>query len=43
MTKEEIKKQLENSNRVLQEEYDKSIDAIKNDLKNFKKKALDQI
>ena len=43
MTKEEIKKQLENSKRVLEEEHNKSIETIKNDLKNFKKKTLDQI
>jgi len=43
MTKEEIKKQLENSKRVLDQEYNKSEEVIKNDLKNFKKKTLDQI
>jgi len=43
MTKEEIKKQLENSKRVLDQEYNKSKEVIKNDLKNFKKKTLDQI
>jgi len=43
MTKEEIKKQLENSRRVLDQEYNKSEEVIKNDLKNFKKKTLDQI
>jgi len=43
MTKDEIKKQLENSKRVLDQEYNRSKEVIKNDLKNFKKKTLDQI
>ena len=43
MTKEEIKKQIDDSKRVLDETHNELANSIKNDLKNFKKKTLDQI
>ena len=43
MTKEEIKKQLEDSKKVLAQDYENSEKSIKEYLKNFKKKTLDQI
>jgi len=43
MTKEEIKKQLEDSKKVFAQDYENSEKSIKEDLKNFKKKTLDQI
>ena len=43
MAKEEIKKLLDNSKKVLEQEHEKFQNTIKNDLNNFKKKTLDQI
>ena len=43
MPKEEIKKLLDNSKKVLEQEYEKSQNTIKDNLQNFKKKTLDQI
>ncbi|MEX2192849.1 MAG: hypothetical protein WD717_05670 [Nitrosarchaeum sp.] len=43
MTKEEIKKLVENSKKVLEQDHANSAKSIKNDLKSFKKKTLDLI
>ena len=43
MGKEEIKKLLENSKKELDADFDKFETSIKDKLKSFKKKALDQI
>jgi len=43
MTKEEIKKLLENSKKVLDDEHENFVKSIKDDLTLFKKKTLDQI
>ena len=43
MTKEEIKKLLDDSKKVLTQDHDNSEKSIKEDLKNFKKKTLDKI
>jgi hypothetical protein len=43
MAKEEIKKLLENSKRVLEQEHNNFEKTIKENLKAFKKKTLDQI
>ncbi len=43
MTKEEIKKLVENSKKVLEQDHDNFVKSIKNDLASFKKKTLDQI
>ena len=43
MGKEEIKKLLENSKKVIQQDYDNFTQSIKDDLKNSKKKTLDKI
>ena len=43
MGKKEIKKLLENSKKVLQQDYDNFTQSIKDDLKNSKKKTLDKI
>jgi len=43
MAKEEITKLLENSKKELDGDYDKFVTSIKDDLKSFKKKTLDQI
>ncbi len=43
MGKEEIKKLLESSKKILEEDYSNSEKAIKDDLNNFKKKTLDRI
>ncbi len=43
MTKEEIKKLLENSKKTLDTDHENFVKAIKNDLTSFKKKTLDQI
>ena len=43
MAKDEIKKLLENSKRVLEQDNSNFEQTIKDDLKNFKKKTLDQI
>ncbi len=43
MTKEEIKKLLENSKKELDGSYDDFVNSIKDDLKSFKKKTLDRI
>jgi len=43
MAKEEIKKLLENSKKELDSDSDKFVKSLKDDLKSFKKKTLDQI
>jgi hypothetical protein len=43
MAKDEIKKLLENSKKVLAQDYSNFENSIKDDLKNFKKKTLDKI
>ena len=43
MTKEEIKKLVENSKKVLEQDHENFAKSIKNDLASFKKKTLDQI
>ncbi len=43
MTKEEIKKLLENSKKALDNDHENFVKSIKNDLSSFKKKTLDQI
>ena len=43
MAKDEIKKLLDNSKKVLEQEHDNFQSTIKDDLSNFKKKTLDQI
>ena len=43
MTKEEIKKLLENSKKVLNDDHENFVKSIKDDLTLFKKKTLDQI
>ncbi len=43
MGKDEIKKLLENSKKVLEKDYTNFENTIKNNLSSFKKKTLDQI
>ena len=43
MAREEIKKLLENSKNVIEQEHTNSEKTIKDDLQKFKKKTLDQI
>ncbi len=43
MTKEEIKKLVENSKKTLDNDHDNFVKSIKSDLTSFKKKTLDQI
>ncbi len=43
MTKEEIKKLLENSKKALDHDHENFVKSIKDDLTLFKKKTLDQI
>ncbi len=43
MTKEEIKKLLENSKKTVDLDHENFVKSIKNDLTSFKKKTLDQI
>ena len=43
MTKEEIKKLLENSKKELDADYNNFVNSIQEDLSSFKKKTLDQI
>ena len=43
MAKDEIKKLLDNSKKVLEQEHDNFQSTIKNNLNSFKKKTLDQI
>ncbi len=43
MTKEEIKKLVENSKKVLEQDHENFAKSIKNDLTSFKKKTLDLI
>ncbi len=43
MAKEEIKKLIENSKKVLEQDHENFVKSIKNDLISFKKKTLDQI
>jgi hypothetical protein len=43
MAKEEIKKLVENSKKILEQDHANFTKSIKEDLKSFKKKTLDQI
>ena len=43
MAKEEIKKLLENSKEKLDQDHEKFVTSIKDDLAKFKKKTLDRI
>ena len=43
MAKEEIKKLVEDSKKLLEQDHEKSSKSIKDDLQSFKKKTLDQI
>mgnify|MGYP001301363657 FL=1 len=43
MTKEEIKKLVENSKKILEQDRENFAKSIKNDLTSFKKKTLDRI
>jgi hypothetical protein len=43
MGKDEIKKLLENSKKVLDQDHESFKKTIKDELQNFKKKTLDQI
>jgi hypothetical protein len=43
MAKEEIKKLVENSKKVLEQDHENFVKSIKSDLTSFKKKTLDQI
>ncbi len=43
MTKEAIKKLLENSIKTLDDDHENFVKSIKDDLASFKKKTLDQI
>ena len=43
MAKEEIKKLVENSKKIIDQDYEKFAKSIKDDLASFKKKTLDQI
>jgi len=43
MAKEEIKKLVENSKKILEQDHENFAKSIKNDLVSFKKKTLDQI
>ncbi len=43
MGKDEIKKLLDNSKKVLEQDHENFKKTIKNELQNFKKKTLDQI
>lgn len=43
MAKDEIRKLLENSKKILQQDHDHFVQTIKDDLNNFKKKTLEKI
>ena len=43
MAKEEIKKLIENSKKLLEKDHEKFSQSIKSDLSSFKKKTLDKI
>ena len=43
MAKEEIKKLVEDSKKVIDQDYENLTKSIKNDIASFKKKTLDQI
>jgi hypothetical protein len=43
MAKEEIKKLIENSKKILDQDHENFVKSIKNDLTSFKKKTLDRI
>lgn len=43
MTKDEIKKLLENSKKILEQDQENFVKTIKDDLQNFKKKTLSRI
>ncbi len=43
MAKEEIKKLIDNANKLLETEYDNQVSTIKNELRSFKSKTLEKI
>ena len=43
MTKENIKKLLDDANRSLEAEYDNQVTRVKNELRSFKSKTLEKI
>jgi len=43
MTKEEIKKLVENSKKILEQDHENFTKSIKDNMKSFKKKTIDQI
>ena len=43
MAKEEIKKLLEDSKKQLDQDHEKFVNSVKDDLASFKKKTLDRI
>jgi len=43
MTKENIKKLLDDANRSLEAEYDNQVVTVKNELRSFKSKTLEKI
>lgn len=43
MAKTEIKKLIDNANKLLEAEYDNQVSAIKNELRSFKSKTLEKI
>lgn len=43
MTKDKIKKLLDDSKKTIEQEHENFVTTIKNDLQNFKKKTLDKI
>lgn len=43
MPKQDIKKLLDDANKLLESEHESQVDAIKSELKSFKTKTLDKI
>ena len=43
MAKTEIKKLIDNANKLLETEYDNQVSTIKNELRSFKSKTLEKI
>ncbi len=43
MAKEEIKKLIDDANKLLETEYDNQVSTIKNELRSFKSKTLEKI
>lgn len=43
MAKTEIKKLIDNANKLLEAEYDNQVSTIKNELRSFKSKTLEKI